>query len=108
MTEAEAEYRETILEWQHLGQRGAVANQLESFGYLASARGRPRRAAVLLGAAERLREEAGAGMLAIERAEYESQLTLVRESLDTAEFEHAWAEGRAMSTDDAVALAQSQ
>ena len=107
LAEAEAEYRETILEWQHLGQRGAVANYLESFGYLASGRGGPRRAAVLLGAAERLREEAGAGMLAIERAEYDSRLTLVRESLDTADFERAWAEGRAMSTDDAVTLARS-
>lgn len=105
--QVEAEYRETIVEWQHLGERGAVANQLESFGYLALARSDPRRAAVLLGAAEQLREVAGAEMLAIERAEYESQLTLVREALDAAEFKRAWAEDQAISTDDAVVLARS-
>ena len=58
--------------WQRLGQCGAVANQLESFGFLAVARDDLRRAAVLFGAAEPLREISGAAMLPWERAEYDA------------------------------------
>ena len=56
LDEAESEYRETIRGWQLSGNDGAVANQLECFGYLAIARGVPVRAAKLFGAAEVLRE----------------------------------------------------
>ena len=82
LQEAEAEYHETIEAWLGLGQRGAIANQLESIAYLAAARDEARRAAILLGVAERLREEAGAAMLPHERAEYESQVARLRASAD--------------------------
>jgi hypothetical protein len=52
-------YRETIGGWVHLGNRGAVANQLENVAYVAIERGRLERAARLLGAAEMIREVAG-------------------------------------------------
>ena len=38
-TQADAEYRQTILGWQRTGNRGAVANQLESLAFTAIARG---------------------------------------------------------------------
>ena len=103
--EAVAEYRETIVEWHRLGHRGAVAHQLESFGFVAREAGRPDRAVTLLGAASRLREVAAAPMLEPERVEHEAQLAKLRAALGPAEFERAWAEGRGLSTDAAVALA---
>ena len=105
--EAETEYRATMHEWQHLGNRGAVANQLENIGFLARARGDVSRAARLLGAAEALREVAGASMLAIERAEYDAELVRLRLALAPATLAEAWAEGRSLTMDEAVALALS-
>src|SRR5215212_8825196 len=49
-------YRETIGTWVYLGQRGAIANQIENVADLAIEEGRAERAARLLGAAESIRE----------------------------------------------------
>jgi predicted ATPase/class 3 adenylate cyclase len=103
--EALAQYRETILEWQRLGQRGAIANQLESFAFLALEAGSLRRAAVLIGSADRLREVSRIPMLARERAEYDAAVGRLREELGSVAFEQARAEGRDLTTDQAVALA---
>jgi len=105
LDEAEAIYRETIRAWQHLGSRGAIANQLESFGFVAVARGDFPKAARLLGAADALRQQVGASMLYIERAEYDRHLEQIRQSLDPAALESEWAAGRSMSMDEAIAFA---
>jgi tetratricopeptide (TPR) repeat protein len=106
--EAEAEYRQTIRGWQQSGNRGAVANQLESFGFLAVAREHGVRAARLLGAAEALREVAEAPMTTLERDQYDAEVQQVRDLLEAGAFSDAWAEGRRMTTDEAVALALSE
>jgi len=104
---AEAAYRQVLPEWQRLGQRGAVAHLLESFAFLAVERHDPRRAAVILGAAERLRSASEASMLAPERVEYDREVARAREVLGEAEFEQAWSRGAGLSTEDAVAFAVS-
>ena len=104
---AEAEYRETIHGWQHSGNRGAIANQLEAIAFLAVARGSGERAARLLGAAEALREVAGSPMTAQERQEYDGELLRLRAQLEAAALDEHWAEGRAMSSEEAVALARA-
>jgi hypothetical protein len=105
LDEAEERYRETLREWHHLGHRGAIAHQLESMAFLAQARAEPLLAARMLGAAEALREQAGSVMLDFERASYEPMVASVRAALDDAAFEAAWAVGRSLNADDAVALA---
>jgi predicted ATPase/class 3 adenylate cyclase len=105
LDEAEEIYRETIRAWQHLGSRGALCSQLESFGFLALARNDSRRAARLLGAAEILREGASATMLPYERVEYDRYLDQLRESLDPAVLESEWAAGRGMSMEEAITFA---
>ena len=105
--EAETQYRRTIREWQRGGNRGAIAHQLESFAVLAMARENGIRAARLLGAAEALREAAGAPMTDPERREYEEQLRRLRGAMDPEVLTDAWAEGRRMTADEAVALALS-
>jgi predicted ATPase/class 3 adenylate cyclase len=103
--EAVAIYRETLHGWQHAGNRGAIGNQLESVAFVAVTRGDHVLAARLLGAAEVTREAAEAPMLPYERAEYQAAVTAVREHLDGPTFESAWADGRRLSTDEAVAVA---
>jgi predicted ATPase/class 3 adenylate cyclase len=105
LDEAEEVYRETIRAWQHLGSRGAIASQLESFAFLALARNDSRRAARLLGAAEILRVRVDAVMLPYERIEYDRYLEQLRESPDPAMFEEEWGAGRAMSMEDAITIA---
>jgi predicted ATPase/class 3 adenylate cyclase len=103
--EAEPIYRETIHGWQHTGNRGAIANQLESFGFLGVERGDATRAARLFGAAEALREAAGSPMLSYERVDYDEAVGRLREALDPAGFAAAWAAGRRLEPEAAIAVA---
>lgn len=105
--EAEALYRETLHGWQHAGNRGAIAHQLECLGFLATAREDFLRAARLLAAAEAIREVAEAVMVGTERAEYDAAIGQLRGALDATALDSAWAEGRRLTTDEAVALALS-
>ena len=103
--EAAALYRETLHGWQHAGNRGAIANQLESVAFLCVAREDDLRAAQLLAAAEAIREAADAPMLAFERSEYDRAVATLNERLDGPTFKSAWADGRRLTSDEAVALA---
>jgi predicted ATPase/class 3 adenylate cyclase len=107
LDEAEAIYSLTIREWLHLGNRGALANQLESVAYLALARGHGSRAARLLGAAEALREVAGSPMQAMgtEHEDHDAAVSGLQERPDRATVDEAWAEGRQMTAEAAVELA---
>ncbi len=103
--EAVALYRQTLHGWQHAGNRGAIANQLESVAFVALSRQDLPPAATLLAAAEAIREAADAPMLVFERAEYDAAVATVRERLDPATLESAWADGRRLTPDSGVALA---
>ena len=103
--EAETLYRETLHEWQHAGNRGAIAHQLECLAFVATAKHEFERAARLLGAAEALREVAGSAMVVAERSEYDAAVGQLRDGLDATALEAAWAQGRRLATDEAVALA---
>jgi hypothetical protein len=60
------------------------------------------RAARLFGAAEELRARIGALGQPIERAVYADSVARVRAQLDPETFAAAWAEGRAMSMEQAI------
>jgi hypothetical protein len=103
--QAESAYRETILEWQRLGHRAAVAHQLECFALLAATRGQPQQAARLFGAAEALRERIDIPMTKFERIEYERQVAGLRAQMEEKAFDLAWAEGRGLSMEGAIQAA---
>ena len=105
--EADAEYRRTIVGWQRTGNRGAVANQLESLAFTAIATGNGTRAAELFGAAEALREASGDPMTIDERGEYDAEVDRLRGLIDAATLDAAWAIGRGLTAVDAVAFAVS-
>jgi len=102
---AEAHLDESITIFDGLGDRGGVAEGLEGFALLASAKDASRRAARLWGAAQRLREEIGAPMRLHDQAEYNRSVSSARAAWGDDAFNEAWREGRAMSLDDAVRYA---
>ncbi len=98
-------YRETIIAFRDFGQRGAVAHQLECFAFIAIAQMESDRALRLLGAAEAWREHAGTMMTPEEQMEYQKQVEILREQVAPALFDNTWAEGRALSIEQAISFA---
>ena len=102
---AEAAYRKTIMVWQKLGHRPAIAHQLESFAFIAKTREQVERAVRLFGAAEALREKINIPMNPRERTEYDHQLADLRAGMDEKTFIALHAEGRAMTMEEAIEYA---
>jgi hypothetical protein len=105
LDEALAIYHETISGWVHLGNRGAVANQLENVAYVLIERGEHERAARLLGTADAIREAGDARMAFDEEPEYAAALDRLRAAMGDSPFDAASSAGRAMSQAEAVAIA---
>jgi tetratricopeptide (TPR) repeat protein len=104
LAEAKSIYRETIVGWQDIGNRGAVAHELESFASIAIAEEEPQRALKLLGAAEALRERSNSPMTDFERIEYDEMVAHVRSLLNETDADLLWAEGWSMKTEQAIQL----
>ncbi|HEX2696271.1 MAG TPA: adenylate/guanylate cyclase domain-containing protein [Anaerolineales bacterium] len=98
-------YKETIVEWKRIGHRAAIAHQLECFAGIAKVEEQGGRAARLFGAAEALREKIDIPMTAMEKIEYDREIADLKAGMEEKVFIAAWAEGRAMSVDQAVDLA---
>jgi non-specific serine/threonine protein kinase len=103
--EAKRYYLKTLLEWQRLGHRSAIAHELECLAMIAKAQEEDQSAARLFGAAEILRENINMPMTPIERIEYEREVNDLRANMEEGAFVTAWAEGRAMSMEQTIALA---
>jgi non-specific serine/threonine protein kinase len=102
---AEALVREGLALLWELESKYFVNFGLEVSAGPAAAKGQPERAARLLGAAEALREAMGLGLQPADQFEIDRYEAAAREQLDEATFEAAWAEGRAMTLEEAVAYA---
>jgi predicted ATPase len=107
LTEARSMYRETIKGWQDLGNRAAIAHELECFGFLAMAEEEPQAAAKLFGAARALREKIQAPMTDSERVEYDQKVAQLGSMLAELELSALWVEGRSMTMEQAVEYALS-
>jgi predicted ATPase/class 3 adenylate cyclase len=104
LASAKSIYRETIIGWQDIGNRGAIAHELESFAAIAITEEEPQYALKLFGAAEALRERSHSPMTDFERVEYTQMVAHVRSLLDETETVSLWAEGRSMTTEQAIQL----
>jgi DNA-binding CsgD family transcriptional regulator len=80
---------------------------LELLAVAVSMHGDYRRGAWLFGAADALREAVGAFVLPLYRAEYDLGVAAARAGLDEENFAKAWAEGQAMTPEQAVEYAFS-
>jgi non-specific serine/threonine protein kinase len=95
-----------VAEWRPEGRTGArhaATSAPQRRG--AGEGGRAERAAQLLGAAEALREVASTPLPPYRRADHDRDLAAARAQLDEAAFAAAWAAGRAMAMEQAVAYA---
>jgi predicted ATPase/class 3 adenylate cyclase len=102
---ARTNYREALSIRRDLRDIFGVTYSLERIAALAASTGRIDRAARLWGAAEALRERVGSPLLPAEIGTYQAEVEDAREQYDPDAFDRAWADGRTMSTDAAVALA---
>ena len=89
---------------QDIGDRLGGIYYVWGFGKLSVLRGSPARSATLWGAAEALREQMGMALSHLDLAAsgYEQDLAAVRSTLGETSFAAAWAEGRAMSFEQAI------
>ena len=84
----------------------AVPDPLECLAALAVGAGSHREAARLFGAAESIRQRGGPVRFKIFDAFFELPVAALRDGMGEKDFESGWAEGAALSTDEAIAYAQ--
>ncbi len=98
-------YHEGLTLQRQLRFQQHSADGLEGLAGVAVAQGQPERAARLLGAAEALRESIATPRWHVYQTNYERTLAAARAQLDDEAWAAAWAVGRAMSLEQAVAYA---
>jgi len=79
---------------------------LECLATLANEAGSHREAARLFGATEAMRRRKGLVRFELYAAGFEASVTTLRDALGESDFDDAWAEGAALSTEEAIAYAQ--
>ena len=102
-TRSQSLYEEGIALARKEGNRQTIAFGLEGLARVVAVQGEVSWAARLWGAAEILRETIGAPVPPVERPAYESSVTAARAQLGEKPFAAAWAEGRLMTPDQALA-----
>ncbi len=98
---------EALAIFRRLGNRLGLTFCLEGLAATAGMTGQPLRAARLLGAAEVLREAIHGLVTSTNNTYYQRLVALGRGKSDPGAFAAAWAEGRAMTEDQATSLALS-
>lgn len=83
-----------------------VGDTLECLACLACGEGSHPYAARLLGAADAVRRRTGHARYPMYQAGYDATVMAVREALGRNDFDAAWADGAALSTEEAIAYAQ--
>jgi len=102
--DALAMLNESLRIWYALGERHMVARDLLRFARVLALEGRAGTAARLLSSSEALHEEIGVREAWLP-ADIQGTLTTIRTQLDEAALAEAWNQGRALTVDEAVALA---
>jgi tetratricopeptide (TPR) repeat protein len=101
-------HRQSLSILRELGDRSKTCRGLEGYAASLGAAGDGPKAARLLGAAEALRAALGSPLPPGERAEHGQWLAAARAALGDEGFAVAWAEGRTMSWEEAVAYALAE
>lgn len=106
MARAHTYYTQGLTLVREFMDKGRFSECLEDIAGL-SAAAKPVSAARLFGAAEAVRESVGMPLPPVQRADYEQDLAAARAQLDQVAWETAWAAGRAMTREQAIAEAMS-
>jgi DNA-binding CsgD family transcriptional regulator len=98
-----ARYEEGLLLARESGNKGKIASCLEGLAGVRAAQGELLQSARLWGAAEALREAIGAPIPPVYRPTYERAVRAARAHFGEKAFAAAWAEGRTMTVEHALA-----
>jgi tetratricopeptide (TPR) repeat protein len=104
-TTARTRYAEALTLAREMGHRGEIAIILHCFAGLALASAQPERALHLAGAAAALHETTDCPLRLAEQAAWERRLHLAHQMLSETAAAAAWAQGRAMALEQAIATA---
>jgi predicted ATPase/DNA-binding SARP family transcriptional activator len=100
-------YDEGLLLSSAIGARDLQADAIEHLGWLAATQGQLHQAARLGGCAEALREALSIPLPAMSQDDHDRAVQAMRATLGEVAFAFAWAEGRALPLEEAIALAGS-
>jgi len=98
-------FREGLQASEEVGHRYGIAWLLANAAEVAVAEGEPLRAARLFSAAEALFAIIGTHLAPAERADFDRDLATARAQIDEPAWQSAWAEGEAMSLEEAIGYA---
>ena len=104
-TEARSFCVEGLVKANEINDRENIAHLFEESAALGAAQGQAKRSATLFGAAEALRAAIQVVLFPVERVEVEKNITAARAQLSEDEFKQAWAEGKAMTMEEAIKFA---
>jgi len=90
----------------HTNARLRLPDIVECLARLAVGDGHHQTAARLFGAADAMRKRIGVVRFAVYQSDYDAAAASARDALGEEDFEKAWAEGAALSTEEAIAYAQ--
>ena len=104
--QAEGDAQQALACATELEAHVGIADTLECLATLASDAGRQLEAARLFGAAEAIRRRMGVVRFKVWNAAFEASVAALRDAMGDSDFHSAWAEGAALSTEEAIAYAQ--
>jgi non-specific serine/threonine protein kinase len=105
LEEAEEMLKESFVLFQEIGSQWDIAYVLEGLAHIKTSGGSPRDAALLLGAADALRDTLGAPRPPNEVEPYEKHVARARAAMDEVAFKSMWDEGREMTIEAALEFA---
>ncbi len=98
-------FKQGLLLWQEVQDKRHIAECLEGLAGVALALGHVERAVRLFGATEMIREVTESPLSPVERANYGHDIAALRTQLSKTNLINLWAEGRAMTLEQAIELA---
>ena len=102
---AERLAREAAVCKHAVDDRNGLTMVLETLASMAAERGRPERAAILLGTAQRVRDTSSLTLIELFREQHEQSVSNIIRGIGQKSFDAAYARGRAMTIDEGVAFA---
>jgi len=104
--EAERDAHDALARAAELEAYLGISDALECLAALGGEAGSHREAARLFGAAHAIRERIGSVRFKVWDVGYQASMAALRDAMGEKDFDNAWAEGAALSTEEAIAYAQ--
>src|SRR5262249_48937942 len=95
-------YKEGLAIFREMGDKINIAGVLETFAYLVMDGEEFEAAAFILGAAQMIRDKAGAPRTPRESRDYDMRIAIMAEKLDRSKFDSAWEKGQCTEIEQAV------